>query len=60
MREPLRLVGVSAAGEVTKSVVLLPGTFRHLEGTAYIIELPLAASAPARGAVLNLLPIVEV
>lgn len=59
MREPLRLVGVSSDGRVTSSVVLLPGTFRRLDGSAYIIEMPLAAPAPAVGAVLDLLPIVE-
>jgi hypothetical protein len=59
MHEPLRLVGVSADGRVTTSVVLLPGTFRSLDGAAYVIEMPLAAPAPAIGAVLNLFPIVE-
>lgn len=60
MREPLRLIGVSSVGEVRTCVVLLPGTFRHLDGSAYIIEVPLAARAPAIGTVLTLFPIVEV
>ncbi len=58
MQEPLRLIGVSDAGHVVSSVVLLPGTFRQLEGARYIVELPLEASAPALGSTLHLFPIV--
>jgi len=60
MHEPLRLIGVSPEGRVITSVVLLPGTFRHLDGSAFVIEMPLAAPEPPMGAVLDLLPIVEV
>ncbi len=58
MREPLRVVGLSAAGEVVASAVLLPGTLCHLAPGRLVMELPLGGPAPRVGWRLDLARIV--
>lgn len=58
MREPLRVVGLSAAGEVVASAVLLPGTSCRLAPARLVLELPLGGPAPGVGWCLDLARIV--